>query len=99
MGKRRIIVKKSAAESIAQVAWFIESKGLVVTAEKYVDLIYDFIDKLADTKKSFPYCRDQARKQFGYKCITFKRKYSVVFIESETEIIVCEFIPSKLIFW
>ncbi|WP_315813980.1 hypothetical protein [Paraflavitalea speifideaquila] len=45
MGKRKVVVKESAAESIATVAWFIESQGLIATAEKWVDRVYDFLLK------------------------------------------------------
>lgn len=99
MGKRQIIIKQSVADAIAEVSWFIESKGLVKTAEKYSDNIYDFIEKLADTRKSYPLCRDAARAILGFKCIPFNRKYTFVFVESDQEIIVCEFLASKLIYW
>jgi hypothetical protein len=39
MGKRKIIVKESVAKSIAEIAWFIESKGLLKTAEKFSDAV------------------------------------------------------------
>lgn len=97
MGKRKIIVKRSVADGIAQLSWFIESKGLLETAEKYTDKIYDFFETIADDKKSYTFCRDFERALLGYKCITYKGKYTVVFIETQKEIIICEFIPSKLI--
>ncbi len=99
MGKRQITIKQSVADAVAEVSWFIESKGLVKTAEKYSENIYDFIEKLADTRKSYPLCRDAERAIFGFKCISFNRKYTVVFIETDQEIVVCEFVPSKLIYW
>lgn len=34
MGQRKINVKQSAADNIAAIAWYIESKGLIATAEK-----------------------------------------------------------------
>jgi hypothetical protein len=46
MGKRRVIVKQSTAKSIAEIAWFIESKGLTLTAERFSDTVYDFIEGL-----------------------------------------------------
>ena len=39
MGRRKIIVKQTAAENIAAIAWFIESKGMVVTADKFTDAV------------------------------------------------------------
>ena len=99
MGRRKIVVKQSAADSIASIAWFIESKGLIVTAEKFADSIYDFFIKIADDRKSYAICRDPSRALVGYKCISYKKKYSIVFIETEKEIVICEFILSKLIIW
>ena len=99
MGRRKVIVKQTAADNIAAVAWFIESKGMIATADKFVDDVYDYFIKLSDTRKSYPLCRDPHRAFFGFKCITYKKKYTIVFIETGSEIIVCEFISSKLIHW
>lgn len=99
MGKRKITVKQSVAESIAKISWFIESKGLLATADKFSDSVYDYFLTLADDRRGFALCHDPKRAAIGYKCITFKKKYTIVFLESESSITVCEFIPSKLIRW
>ena len=99
MGLRKIIVKRSAAEAIAAIAWFIESKGMIATANKFTDNAYDYLLKLADERKSYPVCKEPGRASLGYKCITYKKKYTIVFIESEKELIICEFISVKLIHW
>jgi hypothetical protein len=99
MGRsRKIIVKHSVAESIAAIAWYIESKGMIATAEKFTDQVYDYFNKLSDLKKSYAICRDYKRASLGYKCVPYKKKYTIVFIESEKEIIICEFVSSKLIY-
>jgi hypothetical protein len=36
MGWREVTVKETVADSIAEIAWYIESKGLVVTAEMII---------------------------------------------------------------
>lgn len=99
MGKRQVIVKRSVAESIAEVSWFKESKGLAATAQKFSDKVYDFLEQLSDDTKSYKKCAEEVRSALGWKCVQFSRKYTVAFIEAQTEIIVCEFIPSKLIWW
>jgi hypothetical protein len=99
MGQRKVKIKLSVAESIAKIALFIESNGLVKTAEKFSDSVYDFINTLADDKKIYPLCRDPKRSRVGLKCINYKKKYTLVFVESESEIIISEFVPSKLIWW
>jgi len=99
MGSRKITVKQSAAESVAAISWHIESKGLIVTAERFADSVYDYFVRLADTRKSYSVCREPMRAAAGYKCVPFKKKYTIVFIEADTEIVICEFLPSKLIYW
>lgn len=99
MGRRKIIVKQTAADNIAAIAWFIESKGMIVTADKFTDDVYDAFLKLADERKSFSICREPGRAILGYKCIPYKKKYTIVLIESDKELIICEFISSKLIYW
>lgn len=98
-GGRKVIIKQSVADSLAEIAWFTESKGLVATAEKFVDDAYDFFLKLSDSRKSYALCREPERALLGFKCISYKRKYTVVFIETEEELIVCEFISTKRIYW
>ena len=43
MGRRKLTVKQSAADNIAAIGWFIESKGMLTTADKFVDEAYDFL--------------------------------------------------------
>lgn len=99
MGFRKIIVRQSAAESIAKISWYLESEGLLATAEKFTDDAYDFIEKLADSRKGYRKCKEPVRDALGYKCIPYKKKYTIVFMEFDTEIIICEFILSKRIYW
>ena len=99
MGIRKVIVKQTAAEAIAAIAWFIESKGMIATANKFTDNVYNYFIKLADVRKSYPVCKEPGRASLGYKCVPYKKKYTVVFIETYTELIICEFISSKLIYW
>lgn len=99
MGRREITVKETAAVSIAEIAWYIESKGLVSTAEKFTDDVYDFLARLADSRRSHAICRDPKRSSLGFKCVSFKKKYTIVFLETNDELLICEFLPSKNIYW
>ncbi len=97
MGKRKVIIKQSVSESIADIAWFIESKGMVATADKFADSVHEYFLHIADEKRTSALCHDPIRAALGYKCVQFKKKYTIVFIETETELAVCEFISSKTI--
>lgn len=99
MGYRKVIVRQSVAKSIAEIAWYLESEGLLATADKFTDGVYDFMANLGNKRKGHRFCRDAQRLKLGYKCVTYKKKYTIVFIELDTEIIVCEFVLSKFIYW
>ena len=99
MGVRKVIVRHGAAERIAAISWYIESLGLVETAEKFADDVYDYFIKMGDKRKSYPLCKEANRALLGYKCIPYKKKFTIVFIESERQLIICEFIYSKLVYW
>ena len=73
MGRRKVIVKQTAADNIAAIAWYIESKGMIATADKFADDVYDYFIKLSDTRKSYPFCREPQRGSLGFKCILSKR--------------------------
>jgi plasmid stabilization system protein ParE len=99
MGRRQVVVTQKAAENIAAISWYIESKGLLATAEKFADDIYDHFIKISDSRKNYRVCREPSRALLGYKCLPYKKKYTIIFFESDDEIIITEFISSKLIKW
>jgi hypothetical protein len=99
MGKRRIIVTKGAADNIAAIAWYIESLGLIATADKFIDDIYGHFYEMCDDLRSYALCRDPERALLGLKCKNFRKKYMIVFLETESELIICEFISSRTIKW
>lgn len=73
MALRQVVVKESAAESISSTAYFIESKVMLATAEKFVDDIYDCFLKLSDNRRSYAICREPSRASLGYKCLTYRK--------------------------
>jgi hypothetical protein len=50
MGKRKVSILEPAATAAAEIAWFIESKGLPPKAKKFVIDAYDFFDRLSKEK-------------------------------------------------
>ena len=98
MGSRKVVIPESVINSIASIAWFIESKVYIATAEKFTDDAYDFVH-LENDILVHTFCKAPVRNLLGQKCKTFKKKYTVVFFESDHELVVCEFLPSKLIKW
>ncbi len=73
MGQRKVIVKQTAADNIAAIAWYIESKGLIVTADRFADNVYDYFIKISDKQRSYSICREPKRAALGYKCIPCKK--------------------------
>lgn len=97
MGKTKITFLDTFIENLASVSFFIESKGLPKTAILFKEKVYDFFEDLHFDKTEFSTCRDPERASLGLKCIPFNKKYTIVFYQMDDEIIITEFVASKMI--
>jgi hypothetical protein len=76
VGRRQVRILESAKNSIAEASWFIESMGLIATADKFYGSVYSFIERLANPNLSYKRCREPQRAILGFKCIEFKKIYN-----------------------
>ena len=60
MGRRKVIVKQTAADNIAAIAWYIESKGMIATADKFADDVYDYFIKLSIQENLIPFAESHS---------------------------------------
>ena len=97
MGKRKVSILEPAATAVAEIAWFIENKGLPQTAKKFVDEAFEFFNKLSDDRAEHRSCGYNQWKNLNYRCVTYKKKYVIAYLSQENEIIICEFVSSKLL--
>ena len=97
MGKRKVSILESAVDVIAEIAWFIESKGLPQTAKKFVDDAFLFFDNLSNEGIEHKPCSYKQWKDLGYRCAPYKKKYVVAYLSQEKEIVICDFVPAKLL--
>ena len=97
MGKRKVSILEPAAEAVADIAFFIAGKGLPVTAKKFVDGAFIFFEKLADERVVYKPCNyNNAWKNLGYRCITYK-KYVIAYLSQPDEIVICDFAVAKIL--
>lgn len=97
MGKRKVSILEPAAEAVADVALFIESKGLPLTAKKFVDETFKFFENLSDERIEHKPCNyNNVWKYLDYRCVTYK-KYVVAYLSQYNEIIICDFVAAKLL--
>jgi len=97
MVKRKVSILEPAATAIAEIAWFIESKGMPQTAKKFVDDAFLFFDKLSDERIVHKPCNYNRWKTLSYRCVPFKKKYVVAYLNQENEIVICDFVSAKLL--
>ena len=97
MGKRKVSILEPAATAVAEVAWFVESKGMPATAKKFVDEAFHFFQQLSDDTLEHRPCKYLKWKQLGYRCVNFRRKYIIAYLSLEKEVIICDFVSSKLL--
>lgn len=80
MGKRKVSILEPAATSVAEIAMFIEGKGLPMTAKKFVDEVFAFFEKLSDDRLIHKPCTYVAWKWLDYRCVPYKKKYVVAYL-------------------
>lgn len=97
MGSRKVTILEPAVAEVANIAFFIEGKGLPSTAKKFVDEAFSFFHKLSDERVVHKLCRNTDWFVANYRCANFKKKYVVAYLENSDEIIVCEFAVQKLL--
>ncbi len=97
MGQRKVSILEPAATAVAEIAWFIESKGLPQTAKNFVIEAFDFFDKLSDERLEHKPCTYGRWKILKYRCVTYKKKYVVAYISLQKEIVICDFVAAKLL--
>jgi len=97
MAQRKVNILDKAVEEVAYVAYFIESKGLPETAKKFVNESFSFFHKLGDSRIKHKPCSFTTWREEGYRCANFRKKYVVAYLDTEHEIIICDFALQKLL--
>jgi hypothetical protein len=97
VGKRKVSILEPAATSLAEIAFFIESKGLPLTAKKFVAEAFEFFDKLSDERIEHRPCIYERWRALDYRCVTYKKKYVVAYVSGAKEIVICDFVSSRLL--
>jgi hypothetical protein len=97
MAQRKVSILDKAAEEVAYVAYFIESKGLPKTAKKFVIESFRFFQNLGNSKIKHRPCNFSEWKEEGYRCANFRKKYVVAYLDTEDEVIICDFALQKLL--
>src|SRR5689334_11465959 len=97
MGKRKVSILEPAATTLAEIALFIEAKGMPQTAKKFIDDAFIFFEKLSDERIEHRPCTHRRWKKLNYRCISYKKKYLVVYLSHEKEVVICDFVPVKLL--
>ncbi|MHA4807076.1 type II toxin-antitoxin system RelE/ParE family toxin [Flavitalea flava] len=97
MGKRKITILEPAVEEIALISLYIEAKGLPKTAIRFVDDVFTFFESLSDERIIHRPCKQPSWRGLGYRCINFRKKYIVSYLDNTDEIIICEFALQKLL--
>lgn len=97
MGKRKVVILDATVKSIAEVAMFIEAKGLPQTAKKFVDEAFEFFESLSNETITHRPCKHLDWLLMNYRCANFRKKYVVAYLDNSDEIVICDFVLQKLL--
>jgi hypothetical protein len=94
-GQKEVTILEPAIEEIARVALYIEGEGLPKTAKRFV--AFAFFESLADDRFVHRPCKHPAWKKLDLRCVNFRNKYIVSYLDNTDEIVICEFALQKLL--
>lgn len=97
MGQREVIILAPAVDAVSKIAIFIEGEGLPETAKKFVAEAFSFFATLSDERVIHHPCRHETWNLLNYRCVNFRKKYVVAYLDNEDEIIICDFALQKLL--
>ena len=97
MGQRKVTILDPATEEVARIALYIEAKGLPDTAKKFVNEAFEFFDTLSDERKLHHPCKYLPWALLNYRCVHFRKKYVIAYLDNTDEIIICDFTLQKLL--
>lgn len=97
MGKRKVTILDPAVEEVARIALYIEGEGLPKTAKKFVDDAFAFFESLSDNRFVHRPCKSPAWKELNLRCVNFRKKYIVSYLDNKSEIVICEFRLQKVV--
>lgn len=97
MGQRKVTILPEVSDELASIIYFIESKGLSSTARKFFIEALDFFEALGNDFIERRDCPHKRWEGLNYKCVSYKKKYVVAFLSKKDEVIICDFVPYKLV--
>ncbi len=97
MGKRKITILDRTVEEIASIAYYIESKGMPKTAKLFVADVFEFIETLNDERIIHKPCKYFLWQIHDYRCVNYKKKFVIAYLDNEEEIIICDFAAQKIL--
>lgn len=58
---------------------------------------FDFFGKLSDERVAHNPCNYEIWKMLNYRCVPYKKKFIIAYLSLEKEIVICDFVPAKLL--
>jgi plasmid stabilization system protein ParE len=97
MGKRKVTILEPVVEELARISLYIEGEGLSETAKRFIDEAFEFFERLSDESIIHRPCKYPAWQRLNFRCLNFRKKYIVAYLNNTNEIVVCEFALQKLL--
>jgi len=96
-GITKITYKKRSAISIYNICLYIEDKGYPITANKFINKLYEFGNSLVNFPDKYPVCRKRAWARRNLRCAIFKKDYIFIYKLINDELIIYNVVHARTI--
>ncbi len=85
---RKVVFRPKTISKIRDIAIYIEGKGYPITAEKFIQHLFDFGESLGDFPDKYPVCRKKAWAKRNLRCAVFRKNYVFIYKLFNDELVI-----------
>ncbi len=93
----KVVFRRKTIGKIKDIAIYIEERGYPITAENFIQQLFDFGESLALFPNKYPICRKKAWAKRNLRCAIFNKSYIFIYKLNNNELIIYNIIHSRTI--
>ncbi|MCD4790236.1 MAG: type II toxin-antitoxin system RelE/ParE family toxin [Bacteroidales bacterium] len=90
-----VIFRRSASEDIANISYYITTKGYPENAKRFVDKLHKFGESLGIFPEKYTICRHKQFARKNFHCAVFDKNYVFVYKIETARIVIYNVIHTK----
>jgi len=93
----KVVFRRKTIGRIKGIAIYIEERGYPITAENFIQQLFDFGESLALFPNKYPVCRKKAWAKRNLRCAVFNKDYIFIYKLNNNELVIFNIVHASTI--